>query len=214
MNERIVYTKLEDAQWFFSAYDRLTSLLITPERPARHQQLANTLKNEDFLNDYKVYTWEELQPELVRTVAFDQATTFVFLMILYIVVGFGIFGTVLTMVLEREKEFGVLISVGMHRRKLSFVILTETLIINFMGVLLGMVLALPFLIYLYHNPIPLSEDLGTVMADFGMEAILPFSLDPNIFIQQGLIIFCISMVIVLYPISRILTLNVLDASRK
>lgn len=214
MNETIVYLKLEDAQWFFSAYDRLTSLMITPERPARHQQLANTLKNEDFLKDYKVYTWEELQPELVRTVAFDRATTFVFLMILYIVVGFGIFGTVLTMVLEREKEFGVLISVGMHRRKLSFVILIETLIINFMGVILGMVLALPFLVYLFYNPIPLGEELGTVMADFGMEALLPFSLDPNIFMQQGLIIFCISMVIVLYPVSRILTLNVLEASRK
>lgn len=214
MNETIVYLKLEDAQWLFSAYDRLTSLLIMPERPGKHQRLAHRLKNEDLLESYKVYTWEELQPELVRTVAFDRATTFIYLMILYIVVGFGIFGTVLTMVLEREKEFGMLISVGMHRRKLSFVILTETLIINFMGVVLGMVLALPFLIYLYYNPIPLGEDLGALMADYGMEALLTFSLDPHLFLQQGIIIFCISMLIVLYPISRILTLNVLNASRK
>jgi len=214
LNESIVYLKLEDARHLFSAYDRLTSLMVAPERPTRHQQLANALKNEAFLSEYKVYTWEELQPELVRTVAYDQAITFVILLILYIVVGFGIFGTVLTMVLEREKEFGVLISLGLHRRKLSFIVFTETLIISFMGVILGMLLALPFLVYLFYNPIPLGEELGNIMAEYGMEAIMTFSLDPTIFITQGVVVFGISMLIVLYPVTRILTLNVLEASRK
>lgn len=214
MNEMMVYLKIEDAQWLFSAYDRLTSLIITPERPSRHKQIADELKQSDFLQDYRVYTWEELQPELVRTIAFDRASTLIFLLILYVVVAFGIFGTILTMVLEREKEFGMLISVGMHRWKLAIVIFTETLIINFLGVLIGLILSLPILIYLYFNPIPLGEELGSLMAEYGMEALLKFSLDPQLFAQQGIIIFFISMVIVLYPVTRVLTLNVLEAARK
>jgi putative ABC transport system permease protein len=214
MNEMMVFMKIEDAQWFFSAYDRLTSLIIAPVNPNRHIRLANELKKSDELSDYTIYTWEELQPELVRTVEFDQAGTFIFLLILYVVIAFGIFGTILTMTLEREREFGVLISVGMHRWKLSLVVFIETLIINFMGVLIGLVLSLPVVIYFYLNPIPLGEEMGNLMAEYGMEAVLAFSLDPQIFYQQGIMIFFISMLIVLYPMSRIISLDVLSAARK
>lgn len=214
LNESIVYLKVEDAQWFFSAHGRLTSLMITPKKISRHVQLANQLKLADLLDDYSVYTWEELQPELVRTVEFDRAGTFIFLLILYVVIAFGIFGTILTMTLEREKEFGMLISVGLHRWKLSFVIFIETLIINFMGVLIGFCLSMPIIIYFYFNPIPMGDDLAGMMAEYGMEALLTFSLDPQLFTQQAIIIFVISMLIVVYPISRVLSLNVLEAARK
>lgn len=214
MNEMMVYTKIEDAQWFFSAYDRLTSLIVAPVNPNRHARLANELKKSELLSDYKVYKWEELQPELVRTIEFDQAGTFIFLMILYVVIAFGIFGTILTMTLEREREFGVLISVGMHRWKLSAVIFIETLIINFTGVIIGMLMSLPVVIYFYFNPIPLGEELGNLMAEYGMEAVFAFSLDPQIFYQQGMMVFIISMLIVVYPVSRIISLDVLSAARK
>lgn len=214
LNEMIVYLTIEDAQWFFMADDRLTSLMVTPRNPSRHKQLAGALSASPLLNDYSVYTWEELQPELVRTIAFDQAGTKIFLLILYVVIAFGIFGTVLTMTLEREREFGMLISLGLHRWKLGFVVFVETLIINGMGVLIGALLSLPVILYFYFNPIGLGAELESLMAEYGMDAVLPFSLDPRIFTEQGTMVFFISMVIVAYPLSRIMTLNILDASRK
>jgi putative ABC transport system permease protein len=214
LDERIVLMTLEDAQWLYSAYDLLSYVMVVPQRVERHRQVAATLERSPALEDLRVYTWEELQPELVRTVEFDQAGTLIFLLILYVVIAFGIFGTVLTMTLEREKEFGVLVSIGLHRWKLATVLFLESLIINFMGVLFGMVLALPIMLWFYHNPIPLGEDMGTLMAEYGLEAVLPFSMDPRIFTQQGIIIFCIAMVVVLYPMFRVLALNVLDAARK
>jgi len=214
LNGRMVYLKLEDAQWLFGTYDRVSSLMVTPDRPARHAKLATVLSDADELTEYTVYTWEELQPELVNTLAFDRAGTFIFLLILYVVIAFGIFGTILTMTLEREREFGMLISVGMHRWKLATVIFFETLLINFMGVMIGLVISMPLLLYFYFNPISLGEEMGALMAEYGMEAVLPFSLDPDLFIQQGKVIFYISMVIVLYPVMRILSLDVLKAARK
>jgi putative ABC transport system permease protein len=214
LNERIVMLELHEAQWLFDAPDHLTSLIVTPHRIRRHAELAKTINADAGLIGRVALTWEDLQPELVQTIAFDRAGSLVFLSILYIVIAFGIFGTVLTMTLEREKEFGMLISVGMQRRKLALVVLMETFIINFLGVLLGTVLALPILLYFYFNPIPLGEGFEDMMADYGMEAVLPFSLDPEIFTQQGLIVFIISMLIVLYPVFRIFTLNVLQAARK
>lgn len=214
MNQSMTYLSIEAAQWLFDAEQRLTSLIVHPKTPNRHAQLAQTLREDERLSDYTVYTWEELMPELVRTVEFDQVATLIFLWILYVVIGFGIFGTVLTMTLEREKEFGVLISVGMHKWKLALVIFIETLAINLMGVLVGLLLSLPIIIYFYHNPIPLGEDMAGIMEEYGMDAVLPFSLDPEIFYQQGIIIFIISMIITIYPMARVMGLNVLKAARK
>lgn len=214
LNEMIVYLTIEDAQWFYMADNRLTSLMITPNNLSRHKQLAKALNNSPLLDDFSVYTWEELQPELVRTVAFDQAGTKVILLILYVVIAFGIFGTVLTMTLEREREFGMLISLGLHRWKLGMVVFMEALIINAMGVLFGAVLSLPIILYFYYNPISLGKEMESLMAEYGMEAVLPFSLDPRIFAEQGVVVFVISMVIVAYPLLRVKTLNILDASRK
>lgn len=214
LNETTVYLPLDEARHLYSAYDMQSYLMVVPEASSRHRQVAAGLRDIAGPAGLSVYTWEELQPELVRTIAFDRAGTLVFLLILYAVIAFGIFGTVLTMTLEREKEFGVLISIGLHRLKLGAVIFTETLIINFIGVLIGLALALPVIIYFHRNPISLGEEFGNLMAEYGLEAVLPFSLDPQLFVQQGIIIFCISMLVVVYPIVRVLKLNVLDAARK
>jgi putative ABC transport system permease protein len=214
LNETLVYLKVEDAQWLFSADDRLTSVVPVPVRNRQYTQLVNELKQDEMLKEFSVYTWEELQPELLRTVKFDQAGTLIFLLILYVVIAFGIFGTILTMTLEREKEFGVLISVGMHRWKLGLVILLETLFINFLGVILGLIISVPVVMYFYFNPINLGSDLESLVAEYGLEPVLKFSLDPTIFYNQGIIIFCISMAIVAYPVARVLFLNILDVSKK
>ena len=213
-NESIIYMPLTEAQLFYGAYDLVSYVIVHPNNKNRHQSLAKKLKNDEVLSEVNVFTWEDLQPELLQTLQFDQAGTLIFLLILYIVVAFGIFGTILTMTLEREKEFGVLISVGMHRVKLAFVIFTETLVINFLGVIIGIITSLPIIFYFYFYPISLGEDFGAIMEEYGMEAILKFSIDPQLFYQQAIIIFIISMIISIYPVSRILTLNVLSASRK
>lgn len=214
LNERIVFMPLHQAQWLFDAYDRVNHLKLVPQRLRHHQRVVDAINAHPDYKAFRAFTWEELQPELVQTIEFDQAGTLMFLLILYVIIGFGIFGTVLTMTLEREKEFGVLISVGMQRRKLAQVIFTETLIMNFLGVLFGLILSIPVLLYFYYNPIPLGEGLEDMMAEYGMEAVLRFSLDPQFFYQQAIIVFCISMAIVAYPVIRVFRLDVLKAARK
>ncbi len=214
LNERIVFMPLHQAQWLFDAYERVNHLKLVPHRLRHHQRVVDAINVHPDYEAYRAFTWEELQPELVQTIEFDQAGTLMFLLILYVIIGFGIFGTVLTMTLEREKEFGVLISVGMQRRKLAQVIFTETLIMNFLGVLFGLILSIPVLLYFYYNPIPLGEGMEDMMAEYGMEAVLRFSLDPQFFYQQAIIVFCISMAIVAYPVIRVFRLDVLKAARK
>ena len=62
-------------------------------------------------------TWEDLNPVLVQQIQGDSQTGIATLAMLYFIIFFGIFGTVLMMIAERTREFGVLIAIGMQKRQ-------------------------------------------------------------------------------------------------
>jgi putative ABC transport system permease protein len=215
LNERMVYLPLSAAQWLYAADDRITSLLIMPEfiRERQVEQLVKDLNQQLDTSEYRVVLWKELVPEIVQALEFDKVSNKFLLLILYMVIGFGIFGVVLTMTLEREREYGMLVSIGMQRRKLVITTILETLWISIIGVITGVIAALPILYYFNKNPIPITGEAAEMVKDYGLEPILPFSLDPEFFYHHALIVFTLSMLIVIYPVLRIFFLNVVKATR-
>ena len=214
MNNQLVYLSLPDAQWLLSADDHITALLVTPNRVRDTESIARQLRSELENEELAVFTWRELIPELVEALEFDQAQSRLMMGILYVVIGFGIFGTILTMILERMREFGILLSVGMQRIKLAFVVFIETFFITIMGVLAGFALGIFPILYFYFNPIELGGEMEEVVAEFGIEPILPTAIAPDIFLWQGLMVFILTTIICLYPTIKILTLKILEASRQ
>ncbi len=213
MNNQIVYISLPDAQWMLSAEDHITALLVTPDH-VRHTETVAEMLRSGFDNDeLRVLTWPEMMPELLEALAFDRASTRVMMVILYVVIGFGIFGTILTMTLERIREFGILLSVGMQRLKLALVVFIETFLISVIGVLTGFVLGFFVILYFHYNPIHLGGDMEAVVQEWGIEPIMPAALAPDIFMWQGMIIFFLATVICLYPGIKIFTLNILNSAR-
>ncbi|MEX0928602.1 MAG: ABC transporter permease [Balneolales bacterium] len=215
MNNQIVYLSLPDAQWLLSAEGHITSLLVTPSRVGYTDEVAEALRgNLPNGRNYTVLIWPEMMPELLQGIEFDRAGMYVMLGILYVVIAFGLFGTILTMTLERLREFGVLLSVGMQRTQLSLIVFIETLFISILGVLTGFVISFPIIYYLSLNPIEITGDMADTMLDMGVEPIYQFALTHNIFYNQGLIIFMLALVICLYPAFKIGSLNILEAARK
>ncbi len=213
MNNQIVYLSLPDAQWLLSAEDHITALLVTPDHVRYTGPVVETLRSGFDNDELRVLTWQEMMPELLEALEFDRAGTRVMMIILYVVIGFGIFGTILTMTLERLREFGILLSVGMHRLKLALVVFIETFFISILGVLSGFILGFFILLYFHFNPIRLSGDMEEVVREWGIEPIMPAALAPDIFLWQGIIIFSLATVICLYPGIKIFTLNILDSAR-
>ncbi|MEX0770176.1 MAG: FtsX-like permease family protein [Balneolaceae bacterium] len=214
MNNQMVYLSLQDAQWLLSAENHITTLLVNPAEPRSAGGVASALQSELKDDEFRVFTWQELIPDLLDAIEFDRASSRFLMLILYVVIGFGIFGTILTMTLERYREFGILLSVGMHRLKLALVVFIETFLISILGLLSGYVLGFFILLYFKVNPIEFSGDGAEVMMDYGMEPILPAAIAPDIFLWQGMIIFLITTVICFYPSLKILRLNIIDAARK
>ncbi|WP_339738520.1 FtsX-like permease family protein [uncultured Sunxiuqinia sp.] len=210
LNKMIVYMELENCQEFFSAYNRLTSLVVNIRD---NELLARSLKaiRAGLDSPYSVMSWQEMSPEMVQQIESDRAGGVIMKAVLYIVIGFGILGTIMMMIAERRREFGVMIAIGMQRYKLATILFYETVFIGMIGALSGLVVSIPLLSFQSQNPIPLTGQAALVMEDYGFEPYMFFSMEPSVFWHQALTVFLITLVIALYPIYSANRMKLIDA---
>jgi len=213
LNKTMVYLSLDYSQWLYAAPNRVTTLSIMIDEAKKINEVHAAVSNL-FDEKYEVMMWSELMPELVQSIEVDNAGGIIMLGILYVVIGFGIFGTVMMMTAERTREFGILISIGMKKWRLSYVSFLESLFLSFIGVLAGIIVSIPILYYLKQNPIPLTGEMADVMLKFGLDPIIPFRFAANIFVDQFLTVLVIAMISALYPLSYIRKLNPVKAMKK
>lgn len=210
MNNNTVYMPLSTAQWFYGADDRITSLIVMPVKPSRTSRITDALNQHLDREWYIVRDWKHMLRDLLKMMQMDMAGSRMIIYILYVVIGFGLFGTVLTMMLERLKEFAMLISIGMKRYQLAIVCFFETLFMSFVGVIIGTILTWPILLYYNLNPIPLKGEMADMILEYGFEAVIPTSVTPDIFINQIITVFLLCLVIGLFPVYKVFRLKVVE----
>lgn len=213
MNRSTVYLPLLEAQFLFSAYDRYTALVFDLHDMDQVNEVEDMVRAKVDGDQYKVMGWEAMNKELLQMIETDNAGGVIMIGILYMVIAFGIFGTVLMMTNERMREFSVMVSVGMQKTKLALVVIVELFFLTTLAVLAGVIISLPVMYYFYYNPIEFSGDAVEVMQDFNFEPIMPMSIEWNIFIFQGIAISILSLIAMSYPTIKILKLNVVEGLR-
>ena len=211
-NNNTIYAPIALMREFASAPDLSTALVLSIDDLEKMESIKNHLKST-LGNDYEVMDWEEMQPELVQMIQSDNAGGIILLGILYLVIAFGIFGTVMMMSMERRREFGVMVAVGMQKTALTLLVTLETCIIGLMGLVISFVAGIFLLLYMYHHPIPLTGNAALAMEEMGIEPLLPFSLEPQIFSSQMLAILAILMICLVYPLWNISRLKAITALR-
>lgn len=212
-NENTVYAPIRLLQQFTSAPAMASALVISID-DLKHLKSVKRELRAAAGEEYEVMDWEELQPELVQAIASDNASGMILLGILYVVIAFGVFGTVMMMTIERQREFAVMVAVGMQKRWLSALVAVETLIIGAIGLAVSFVAGVILLVYMYHNPIPMTGDAGRAMVEMGLEPILPFSLDPAIFTSQMFAVVVIVTICLWYPFWSIVRLQPVTSLRR
>ncbi|MCP4457844.1 MAG: ABC transporter permease [Cytophagales bacterium] len=214
LNQSAVYLPLPLAQEFFGAEGIITSYSLLMNEPDEITEVQSSLAGFAKENDLEVMNWEEMMPELLQGIEMDYYGGLIMIYILYAVIGFGILGTFLMMTKERTYEFGILVSIGMKKLKIQFMVALEILMLTFFGVLLGLVASFPLTFYFFNNPIEFTGDAAKAYENFGYEAIIPFSLDPVIFYSQGVVILIISLFLGIYPMLAIQHLKIIKALKE
>ena len=211
-NNNTIYAPLAVMRQFTSAPGLSTALVLSIDDLKKMELVRDKLRSS-LGSRYEVMDWKEMQPELVQMIQSDNAGGVILLTILYLVIAFGIFGTIMMMSMERRREFGVMVAVGMQKSALSVLLTLETCIIGFLGLAISFVAGIFLLLYMFHHPIPMTGNAAKAMEEMGIEPLLPFSLDPGIFTSQLLAILVILLICLLYPLWNASKLKPMTALR-
>jgi ABC-type lipoprotein release transport system permease subunit len=211
LNRLLVFLPLQEAQWFYGAEGRVTSLVYRLESeaslPAVVGQLRGVLPREEF----EVLDWREMLPDLLEAQKLDSAGNIVVYVILYMIIGFGLLGTILMMARERRYEFGLLIALGMKRWKLGVVVWLEVVFLGMLGAVAGILSAIPAVIYLQRHPLRFSGGYSELLEQFGFEPIFPALFSFGIFFVQAMIVLGITAILAIFPFWKISRLHPVKA---
>jgi putative ABC transport system permease protein len=201
MNNLGVFIDVSVGQELFSTEGKITSLLVMVDD---YNVVDRVQRDLAALTDDQtvVVNWQELNPELVQIIESDKAGSVLMLGVLYIVIGFGIFGTIIMMVAERKREFAVMVAVGMQKYKLGLILFFETVLIGIIGVLAGFIVSVPIILALVDYPVRLPEELAEAYIQYGFEPYFFFGVAPSVFVNQMLTVFIITLIISVYPLMK------------
>ena len=214
MESRVVYLPLAACQEFYVAPGMVTSLALTVKDNSDKDIDATIDRLDEIMEPpFRILGWREMNETLVQQMEADNSSGMIMIAILYLVIAFGVFGTVLMMTAERRREFGVIISIGMQKTKMAIVMIIEMFYIGIIGILMGIAVALPAIIYGYYHPIRLSGEMARMMEDYGFEPVMAFQWIDNYFIWQSVVVAIIVLLSVIYPLRKILRLKEINALR-
>ncbi|MCX6252082.1 MAG: ABC transporter permease [Bacteroidetes bacterium] len=214
LDNQMIYMNLTTAQYFFNAQDRITSLSITLVNPDEINATVASLRSKIGGEKYEIMRWDEMMGEVMQALKAKIGGGKIIIAILYMIVGFGIFGTVVMMTTERTKEFGVMVSVGMQKTRLAFILVLEMIFIGLTGILSGVVTALPIMVYFHLYPIHLWGGMAQAFISFGIEPLMPLAIKPGFIISNIISVLIIVLLTCIYPIRKAFTLRIVESLHK
>ncbi len=201
-----VFLPLTAAQELFALEDRLTSWVIRLEKRQQAAtvatEIAQHLNAANSAIQYEVIDWQKLLPSVVQMVAFHESVTYIVLWIVFFVVGIGTANTILMAVMERTREFGVLMALGTSARRILGMVLLEALLLGTLGLLIGNIIGIGITGYFTEQGINLGQFTQAMETMPGLSGqVYPLLRMDHLLMTDG-IVFLVSLVPALLPAWR------------
>lgn len=133
-----VYTNISTLQNMLDLGNKVYEYGITVKNYEDASQIS-TILGDKLNSQYEVLSYKDILPLLILQIDMTKQSMIVVNLIIGLALIFGIINTMLMIVYERIREFGVLMSIGMKNGKLFTMIVLEALIIGTFGTILGLI---------------------------------------------------------------------------
>jgi len=199
LDETMAITSQSTAQGFLDVSNVVNSILVRVDDRERAQAISEEI---DAMG-YPASGWKETNPEIIQTLKLEGTSNAVILGLIIIIASFGIVGTLFMAVMEKTKEIGMLMAMGVPRRSIMLIFVMESGILGLLGAVLGVALGAG-----------LAIQMGSY--DYGMEVMAGISSIPFVVrLQDAVIIvlftFLLNLIAGIYPASRASKLNPVEA---
>ncbi len=212
MDKQAVYMDLGVCSDFFSLGGKITSIVLMVNGPEAMQSAINSIEPA-VPKDLKIYSWKELQPALDQLIRGKLAGGKIVKGLLFMIIAFGIWGTIIMLMAERKRELGIMIALGVKKIKVIIILIFESFFIGLLGIVAGACISFPIIMYFYRLPIRLTGQLAETYTNMGFEPLLAFSIGPSNFIMPAITVLIIFAVISIYPVWYIGRLRTSEALR-
>ncbi len=176
---------------------------------ARRQEVEGLLPEGA---DLVVHDWDTLQPGLKQAIQADISSAFFMYAILVILVAFSVLNTQLMSVLERTREFGIVMALGLRAGRLGRLVMLETALMGLIGLILGAVAGALVTSWFTANGLsfPGMEEMA---AQFNLPARVFPSVNVLTMFLGPLVVFVFTLLAAVYPALRLHKLQIVDAMR-
>ena len=211
LNNSVVYMPIKQAQYMHGAENRLTAISIMLDKTTNLEKLKTSLQVVLDSEMYEVMTWKEMLPEMDQFIEADSTGHYIIIGILYLLISFGLFGTLMMMIFERKHELGILIAIGMKKHLLALILMFESIMIALIGCFAGILGGILVVNWFVKHPVHFTGELKEIYENYGIESIIYFSSSENIFIAQTLIVLLLSILLAFYPGLVVMKLKPVEA---
>ena len=199
MDETLGFTSMSTAQDFLDVSNVVNSILVRGD----DREQAQAISEEIDAMGYPASGWKETNPEIIQTLKLEGTSNAITLGLIIIIASFGIVSTLFMAVMEKTKEIGMLMAMGVSRRSIMMIFVMESSILGLLGGVLGVMLGATFAIY-----------MGSY--DYGFEVMAGISTIPFVVrLQDAVIIvlftFLLNLIAGIYPASRASKLKPVEA---
>lgn len=173
------------------------------------EKVVNNLKT--IYPDLQIQSWGELKPVIKLIQKWINISYFIFTGIILFALGFGIVNTMLMVVLERVKEFGMLMAIGMNKLNLFKMIMLESVFLTLIGGITGLIATAIVIIFYSKTGHDFSRWVGEGYKTIGFDSVIYPSLDLLHYFGLGIYVILTGIIAAIYPAKKALKLHPVEA---
>jgi len=137
----------------------MVSIVIKDQR--RSGEIRDMVRSALNNSNLDVLSWRETQSEVASIITLDKAGNRIIQVLIGLLIAAGILNTLLMSVMERTREFGVMMAVGMSPFTLFRLVIMESIWFGLLGLMLGVIITVPWYAFMYYHGIDFSGMIGT-----------------------------------------------------
>lgn len=164
--------------------------------------------------DLSIRTWAEISPEMKYLQEMAGVMLMIILIIILCALAFGLVNTMLMSVFERIRELGMLMAVGMSKKRIFSMIMTETTFLSLIGAAGGILMGILTIQLLGSRGLDLGKVGGDSLNEFGYPSLVYPHLEPSFFLMLIGLVIISAILTSVYPALKAIRLTPAEAVRK
>jgi ABC-type lipoprotein release transport system permease subunit len=201
------------ARRMMSLDHRISKFAMRVRPGASVKDVVRDLRTQVPSKDLKVLTWEELIPMMAQLINFQNGMIFVVVVIVLTVVAAGILNTLMMSIVERTREFGLMMAMGTKPGQVILLVALESFLITALGAVIGTIFGTALTAYVGHVGIDLSRFIST-FSNFLIGSHVYPRVDWLYLVIFLVVVIGANIVVSLYPAWRASRLDPVEAMRQ